>query len=75
VLWQVPLAPSADGLQLSPLAVGAVAVFAQDDVLYGLSLADGHQVWSWANYQDITGMWRWQSLVIVLTAPSGGWGS
>jgi hypothetical protein len=74
VLWQVPLAPSADGLQLSPLAVGAVAVFAQDNVLYGLSLADGHQVWSWANYQDITGMWRWQSLVIVLTAPSGGWG-
>jgi outer membrane protein assembly factor BamB len=75
VLWQVPLAPGADGLQLSPLAVGAagVAVFAQYNVLYGLNLADGHQGWSWADRQDIAGMWQWQSLVIVLTNPPGGW--
>jgi outer membrane protein assembly factor BamB len=72
VRWRVPLAQSADGLQLSPLAVGAVAVFAQDDVLYGLSLADGHQVWSTAIRQGIAGMWRRQSLVIVLTANPGG---
>ena len=74
MLWQVPLAPSASGL--SPLAVGGVAVFAQDDVLYGLSLADGHQVWSWAYPEDIegvAGMWQWQSLVIVLTRAQGGW--
>ncbi len=73
VLWQVPLDPDGDG-PLSQLAVVAVAVavFAQDDVLYGLSLADGHQVWSWSDRQDIAGMWQWQGLVIVLTDPSGG---
>jgi outer membrane protein assembly factor BamB len=73
VLWQVPLA--ADG-PLSPLAVNAlgVAVFDQDDALYGLSMADGHQAWSWsADSQDIAGMWQWQGLVIVLTNPQGGW--
>ena len=72
-VWQVPLA--ADG-PLSPLAVNAlgVAVFDQIDALYGLSMADGHQAWSWsADSQDIAGMWQWQGLVIVLTNPQGGW--
>lgn len=68
--WQVPLdGPS----MLSPLAVGAVAVFAQSDVLCGLRLADGHQLWSSAIGQSIAGMWRWHSLVIVLTDGAGGW--
>jgi PQQ enzyme repeat len=72
VRWQVPVAaPSTFGFspQLSPLAVGAVAVFAQGDVLYGLRLADGHRLWSRAKGQDIAGMWRWQNLVVVLTWP------
>jgi outer membrane protein assembly factor BamB len=75
VRWQVPLAgPS----RLSPLAVGAVAVFAQGDVLYGLRLADGRQVWSRDLSQDIAGdeniagMWRWHSLVTVLTQGAAG---
>jgi outer membrane protein assembly factor BamB len=72
VRWRVPLGPPplGSGLQVSPLAVSAVAVFAQDDVLYGLRLADGHRLWSSAVSADIAGMWRWQNLVIVLTQPS-----
>jgi outer membrane protein assembly factor BamB len=74
VRWQVPLAPDASGLQLSPLVVGAVAVFAQDQVLFGLALADGHRMWSTAVSQDLdpADMWRWHSLVIVLTGGDGG---
>jgi outer membrane protein assembly factor BamB len=70
VRWQVPLSPPGAGLQVSPLAVGAVAVFAQGQVLYGLRLADGHRLWSRAFSQDIAGMWWWQNLVVVLTQPT-----
>jgi outer membrane protein assembly factor BamB len=69
VRWQVPLGLPGSSLGLSPLAVGAVAVFARGDVLYGLSVADGHRVWSRASSQDIACMWRWQNLVVVLTRP------
>jgi outer membrane protein assembly factor BamB len=69
VRWRVPLAPAEPGLQVPPLAVGAVAVFVQDDVLYGLRLADGRRLWSRAVSQDIAGMWRWQDLIVVLTGP------
>jgi outer membrane protein assembly factor BamB len=69
VRWRAPLAPAGPGLQLPPLAVGAAAVFVQDDVLYGLRLADGRRLWSRAVSQDIAGMWRWQDLVVVLTGP------
>jgi outer membrane protein assembly factor BamB len=86
VRWRVPLdTPPGSGLQVSPLAVGAVAVFAQSDVfirarggellgseLYGLRLSDGHRLWSRAFTQDIAGMWRWQSLVVVLAQPGRG---
>jgi outer membrane protein assembly factor BamB len=67
VRWQVPLRTPGPGLQVSPLAVGAVAVFAQGDVLYGLGLAGGKRLWSRAVRQDIAGMWRWQGLIAVLT--------
>jgi len=70
VRWQVPVAAPGSSLQLSPLAFGAVAVFAQGDVIYGLRLADGHRVWSRAGSQDIAGMRRWQNLVVVLTEPA-----
>ena len=80
--WQVPLGPPETGLpaglQVSPVAVGAVAVFAHGgvspqagDVLYGLRLADGHRLWSRAFGQGIAGMWRWRHLVVVLAAGSG----
>ena len=80
--WQVPLARGGGSGNLSPLAVGAVAVFAQSDVLilrragalvgselYGLRLADGHRLWSRAFGQGIADMWRWPNLIIVLTQP------
>ena len=67
VRWQVPVAAPGSSPQVPPLAVGAVAVFAQGDALYGLRLADGHRVWSRAGSQDVAGMWRWQGLVVVLT--------
>jgi hypothetical protein len=70
--WQAPLAGPLLGSRLSPLAVGAVAVFAQGDFLYGLRLADGHQVWSRAIGQPIAGMWRWRALVIVRTLATLG---
>ena len=55
------------GPQLAPLAVGSVAVFAQEDVVYGLRLADGHRMWSRAGGEDIAGLWRWQNLAVELT--------
>jgi outer membrane protein assembly factor BamB len=80
VRWRVRLGLPPSGPQPSPLAVGAVAVFAQSDVLiprragefagselYGLRLADGHRLWSRTFGQGIASMWRWQDLVVVLT--------
>src|SRR5580704_14331629 len=67
VRWRVPLGPPEPGPPLSPLAVGAGAVFAQGDVVYGLRLADGHRLWSRAFSRGVAGMWRWQNLVVVLT--------
>ena len=55
------LASARHGLLVSPLTVGAVAVFGQGDVLYGLRLADGLRLWSRAVGQDIAGMWPWHS--------------
>lgn len=79
VRWQVPLAlPGLASFRPSPLAAGAIAIFAQRGVLYGLRTADGHQVWSrdigeeTAANQDVAGMWLWHGLVIVLTDGSGG---
>jgi outer membrane protein assembly factor BamB len=82
VRWRVQLGRRGYGLQVSPLAIGAVAVFARSDVLIqrratefygseidGMRLADGHRMWSRALSQGIAGMWRWQSLVVVLTEP------
>jgi hypothetical protein len=57
---------------MAPLAVGAVAVFLQDNVVYGLRLGDGHRAWSWTSPRLVAGMWRWQSLVVVLAEPRPG---
>jgi hypothetical protein len=76
VRWQTPLAAQKNGFgvgtPMSPLAVGAVAVFTQDDVLYGLRLADGHRSWSWASPKLVEGMWRWKGLVVVLEVQRPG---
>jgi hypothetical protein len=69
VRWQVRLptfAANSDTAQ-SPVVVAGIAVFAQDGVVHGLRLADGHQLWSWAGGQVVYGMWPWQATVAVLT--------
>jgi hypothetical protein len=72
--WQTPLTTHGNGFgvgaPMSPLAVGVVAVFTQDDVVYGLRLDDGHRSWSWASPQLVEGMWRWHGLVVVLEGPA-----
>lgn len=74
--WQTPLGAQGNGFgsgaPMAPLAVGAVAVFAQDDVVYGLRLADGHRSWSRASANLVEGMWRWRGLVVVLEVQRPG---
>jgi outer membrane protein assembly factor BamB len=69
IAWQVPLAArGTDSLGgVPPLLTGSVAVFAQDGIVYGLRLADGHRLWVWHGGQAVYGMWRWGGLVAVLT--------
>jgi outer membrane protein assembly factor BamB len=77
VRWDTSLAVRGNGFGvgsaglLSPLAAGAVAVFVQDDVIYGLRLADGHRLWSWENRQAVGDIWRWRGLIVVLTQLPG----
>jgi outer membrane protein assembly factor BamB len=68
-IWKTPL-PTTNtyfSSTIPPLVVGSVAVFAQDGIVHGLDLADGHPLWSWAGGQSVYGMWRWGGLVAVLT--------
>ncbi|HEY6501657.1 MAG TPA: PQQ-binding-like beta-propeller repeat protein, partial [Streptosporangiaceae bacterium] len=44
-----------------------VAVLAQDGIVHGIRLADGHPLWSWPGGQSVYGLWRWGGLVAVLT--------
>lgn len=69
VRWQVRLPTfSANTLNAqSPVVVADVALFAQDGVVHGLRLADGHQLWSWTGGQTVYGMWPWHGTVAVLT--------
>lgn len=69
MLWKTPL-ETRDTFASSavlPVAVGPVAVFAQDGIVHGIRLADGHPLWSWPGGQSVYGMWRWGGLVAVLT--------
>lgn len=69
IAWRTPLAaPETVSLTgVSPLLAGPVAVFAQDGIVHGLRLADGHPLWAWRGGRDVYGMWRWGGLVAVLT--------
>jgi outer membrane protein assembly factor BamB len=69
MLWKTPLATTNTYFPSTtpPLPVGPVAVFAQDGIVHGLDLADGHSLWSWAGGREVYGMWRWSGLVAVLT--------
>ena len=69
MLWKTPL-ETRDTFSSSavlPVAVGPVAVFAQDGIVHGIRLADGHPLWSWPGGQSVYGLWRWGGLVAVLT--------
>lgn len=69
IAWQTPLATrgSTSFGALTPVQVGPVAVFAQDGMVHGLRIADGHRLWAWSGGQTVNGMWRWGGLVAVLT--------
>jgi outer membrane protein assembly factor BamB len=67
--WKTPLEArgNAAAPAVPPVAVGPVAVLAQDGIVHGIRLADGHPLWSWPGGQSVYGLWRWGGLVAVLT--------
>jgi len=69
VIWKTPLPTRNGGFAsvVQPQVAGPVAVLAQDGIVHGLDLGDGHPLWSWTGGQDVFGMWRWGGLVAVLT--------
>ena len=69
VRWQIrlPTFGTSPVSETSPVVAGGFALFAQDGVVHGLRLADGHQLWSWAGGQVVYGMWPWRGTVAVLT--------
>ena len=69
MLWKTPLETrdNVSSPAVPPVAVGLVAVFAQDGIVHGIRLADGHPLWSWPGGQSVYGMWRRGGLVAVLT--------
>lgn len=74
VAWRTPVpvrGTAGFGPAIPPLVAGTVGVFAQDGKVHGISLADGREAWSWGDGEPVYGMWRWQSLVVVLTQQVG----
>lgn len=76
VTWQVrlPTDPTQSGVAVQPVVTGATAVFAEENAVYALRAADGHQLWKQvfplAGTDPVSGMvygmWRWRGSVIVL---------
>ena len=69
IRWRTPLKTRDNSLSpaVLPVPVGPVAVFAQDGIVHGIRLADGHPLWSWPAGQVVYGLWRQGGLVAVLT--------
>ena len=76
VAWQVslPTAAQQQGVVLQPLVIGGVAVFAEENAVYGIRVSDGRQLWRRVFSKDIAaesgavyGLWRSGSRVVVLT--------
>src|SRR5207247_8280959 len=67
--WETPLQTrgTMPSPVVQPVVAGPVAVLAQDGIVHGISLADGHPLWSWPGGQSVYGLWRWGGLVAVLT--------
>ena len=76
VAWQVrlPTDVQQQGIVLQPLVIGGVAVFAEENAVYGIRVSDGHQLWRRAFSKDIAaeagavyGLWQSGGRVVVLT--------
>jgi outer membrane protein assembly factor BamB len=76
VAWQVrlPTDVQQQGIVLQPLVIGGVAVFAEENAVYGIRLSDGHQLWRRTFSKDIAaeagavyGLWQADGRVVVLT--------
>jgi outer membrane protein assembly factor BamB len=76
VAWQVrlPTAAQQQGIVLQPLVIGGVAVFAEENTVYGIRVSDGDQLWRRAFSTDIAaesgavyGLWQADGRVVVLT--------
>jgi len=76
VAWQVKLPTDAQqqGVVVQPLVIGGVAVFAEENAVYGIRVSDGRQLWRRAFSKDIAswsgmvyGLWASGSRVVVLS--------
>jgi outer membrane protein assembly factor BamB len=70
----MPTAAQQQGIVVQPLIAGGVAVFAEENAVYGIRLSDGHQLWRRAFSTDIAsesgavyGLWQSDGRVVVLT--------
>jgi hypothetical protein len=79
VAWQVrlPTDPTQQGVALRPLAVGGIAIIAEENAVYALRLSDGHRLWKRVFPQvgkgplsfysaQVYGLWQYRANVIVL---------
>jgi outer membrane protein assembly factor BamB len=76
VAWQVslPTAAQQQGVVLQPLVIAGVAVFAEENAVYGIRVSDGRQLWRRAFSTDIAaesgavyGLWPSGGRIVVLT--------
>ncbi|HLJ98939.1 MAG TPA: PQQ-binding-like beta-propeller repeat protein [Streptosporangiaceae bacterium] len=69
VRWRSPLPVpgNAVGSAIAPVLAGPAAVLAQDEMVFGVRLADGRRLWAWQGGDLVYGMWRSGGLVVVLT--------
>lgn len=76
VAWQVglPTAAQQQGIVLQPLLIGGMAVFAEENAVYGIRVRDGKVLWHRAFSKEIAaeagavyGLWQSGGRVIVLT--------
>jgi outer membrane protein assembly factor BamB len=76
VAWQVslPTAAQQQGIVLQPLVIGGVAVFAEENAVYGIRVSDGRQLWRRVFSKDIAsesgavyGLWQADDRLVVLT--------
>jgi outer membrane protein assembly factor BamB len=76
VAWQVKLPTDAQqqGVVVQPLVIGGVAVFAEENAVYGIRVSDGHQLWRRAFSKAMAsvsgwvyGLWASGDRVVVLS--------